>query len=430
MLNQIKHFTFVKNIIFMDKLQYFFFNVFIDLGVSNVYAKFLNMLTLLVITIIIFFTVDIIVRKFLRFFFINLARKTHSTFDDLLIRNKVPRNIAHIIPLIVVITLIPIVFKDYPFINNPVEKILHIFIIISSLWIIRSLLNTIKDYLKTLKNFKNKPIDSYIQVFMIFAWIGGVLFTIAYIGGLEPKSFLTGLGAVSAIIILIFKDTILGFVASIQVSINDMVRIGDWVTFEKFGADGDVIEINLATVKVQNFDMTITTIPTYALISDSFKNWRGMEKSGGRRIKRSIFVNMSSIKYLTDEKIEDLKKIHLITDYLNTKQKEVNTYNTDNDIDKSIALNGRNLTNVGVFRKYIETYINKHSGINKKMFIMTRHLQPTTQGLPIEIYAFSKDKRWENYEYIMADIFDHILASVHYFDIEIFELPNSQNFKI
>jgi miniconductance mechanosensitive channel len=265
---------------------------------------------------------------------------------------------------------------------------------------------------------------------MIFAWIGGVLFTIAYIGGLEPKSFLTGLGAVSAIIILIFKDTILGFVASIQVSINDMVRIGDWVTFEKFGADGDVIEINLATVKVQNFDMTITTIPTYALISDSFKNWRGMEKSGGRRIKRSIFVNMSSIKYLTDEKIEDLKKIHLITDYLNTKQKEVNTYNTDNDIDKSIALNGRNLTNVGVFRKYIETYINKHSGINKKMFIMTRHLQPTTQGLPIEIYAFSKDKRWENYEYIMADIFDHILASVHYFDIEIFELPNSQNFKI
>ena len=265
---------------------------------------------------------------------------------------------------------------------------------------------------------------------MIFAWLAGVLFAIAYISGIEVKTFLTGLGAVSAVIILIFKDTIMGFVASIQVSINDMVRIGDWVTFEKFGADGDVIEINLATVKVQNFDMTITTIPTYALISDSFKNWRGMQKSGGRRIKRSIFVNMSSIKYLSDEHVEELKKIQLITEYLNTKQTELNSFNKDHNINKELLLNGRNLTNIGVFRKYIDTYINKHSAINKDMFIMTRHLQPTTQGLPIEIYAFSRDKRWENYEYIMADIFDHILAAVPYFDLEVFELPNSHSFKI
>ena len=311
-----------------------------------------------------------------------------------------------------------------------VEKLLHVLAIIISLWIVRSLLNTIKDYLKSLKNFKDKPIDSYIQVFMIFAWLAGVLFAIAYISGIEVKTFLTGLGAVSAVIILIFKDTIMGFVASIQVSINDMVRIGDWVTFEKFGADGDVIEINLATVKVQNFDMTITTIPTYALISDSFKNWRGMQKSGGRRIKRSIFVNMSSIKYLSDEHVEELKKIQLITEYLNTKQTELNSFNKDHNINKELLLNGRNLTNIGVFRKYIDTYINKHSAINKDMFIMTRHLQPTTQGLPIEIYAFSRDKRWENYEYIMADIFDHILAAVPYFDLEVFELPNSHSFKI
>lgn len=415
---------------FMNKIQCFFFDVFISIGLSDSTAKFLNMLTLLIITVFIFFTVDILVRKLLRLFFAKLARRTRTKFDDLLIRNKVPRNIAHIIPIIVAIELIPLVFKDYEFIKYPVQKLLHVLAIIISLWIVRSLLNTIKDYLKSLKNFKGKPIDSYIQVFMIFAWLAGVLFAIAYISGIEVKTFLTGLGAVSAVIILIFKDTIMGFVASIQVSINDMVRIGDWVTFEKFGADGDVIEINLATVKVQNFDMTITTIPTYALISDSFKNWRGMQKSGGRRIKRSIFVNMTSIKYLSDEQVEELKKIQLISEYLNTKQTELNSFNKDHNINKELLLNGRNLTNIGVFRKYIDTYINKHSAINKDMFIMTRHLQPTTQGLPIEIYAFSRDKRWENYEYIMADIFDHILAAVPYFDLEVFELPNSHSFKI
>ena len=207
-----------------------------------------------------------------------------------------------------------------------------------------------------------------------------------------------------------------------------MVRIGDWITFEKYGADGEVTEINLATVKVQNWDMTITTIPTYALISDSFKNWRGMQNSGGRRIKRAIIIDINSIKHINDDTIEKLKKIHLITDYLQNKQNEINTFNTEKNINKSLLLNGRNLTNIGVFRKYIETYIENHSAINKDMFLMTRQLEPTTQGLPIEIYAFSSDKRWQNYEYIMADIFDHILASVSYFDLEVFELPSSRNF--
>jgi len=287
----------------------------------------------------------------------------------------------------------------------------------------------LKDYFKTLPRLKDKPIDSYIQVFMIFAWVAGFILSFAIITGTPIWKFFTALGALSAVILLIFKDTILGFVASIQVSINDMVRIGDWITIEKYGADGDVSEINLSTVKVRNFDNTITTIPTYALISDSFKNWRGMSDSGGRRIKRALNIKISSIKYLSKNEVTKLTEIELISEYLKTRQDKISSFNNDNNIDKDSLLNGRNLTNIGVFRKYAETYIETHSAINKDMMIMVRQLAPTTQGVPIEIYAFSSDKRWTNYEYIMADIFDHLLAAVPYFDLEIFELPNNTSFK-
>jgi len=266
-------------------------------------------------------------------------------------------------------------------------------------------------------------------VFMIFAWVIGIFSSFAIITGIPFLNFITGLGAASAVIILVFKDTILGFVASIQVSINDMVRIGDWITFEKYGADGDVIEITLATVKVQNFDKTITTIPTYALISDSFKNWRGMTTSGGRRIKRALFIKQETVKYLTKDEVDSLKKIQLITSYLNSRQEDIDNHNTEKGADKEWLINGRNLTNLGVFRKYIDSYLNNHSAINKDMMIMARQLAPTPQGIPLEIYAFSSDKRWENYEYIMSDIFDHLIAALPYFDLEIFELPSGTSFK-
>ena len=407
----------------------FIYDKLISWSLSENTAQFLNMVILLIAMLLVVFLVDTLTRKALRVIFGRLAKKTKTNFDDILITYKVPRNIAHIIPLFLAVELLPFVFNDYQFILNILNKLVGVIGIILLLWIVRSVLNTLKGYLKTLEHFKDKPIDSYIQVFMIFAWMTGIVFAFAYISGISIVKFLTGLGAISAVIILVFKDTILGFVASIQVSINDMVRIGDWVTFEKYGADGDVSEINLSTVKVQNFDMTITTIPTYALISDSFKNWRGMQNSGGRRIKRSIFINMNSIKYLNDNEINELKKIEIISDYVATRHDDISSFNKGNSIDKSVLLNGRNLTNIGVFRKYIETYIENHSGVNKDMLIMTRQLQPTTQGLPIEVYAFSNDKRWQSYEYIMADIFDHILASVSYFDLELFELPNSKSFK-
>tara|TARA_R110002033_G_scaffold72897_1_gene124136 strand:- start:86196 stop:87452 length:1257 start_codon:yes stop_codon:yes gene_type:complete len=408
--------------------EHLLYDYLVTTGMSHTSAKYLNMLVLLVILLIIVFLVDFIIRKILVQLFAQFASRTKTNFDNLLVKNKAPRNIAHIIPLIVALELIPFVLVDFPYFENIAEKGLQVFAIILTLWIARSLLNTLKDYFKTLPSLKDKPIDSYIQVFMIFAWTIGILSAFAIITGIEFIKFITTIGAASAVIILVFKDTILGFVASIQVSINDMVRIGDWITFEKYGADGDVIEINLSTVKVQNFDKTITTIPTYALISDSFKNWRGMEDSDGRRIKRALHIKLDSIAYLSKNEVDTLKKITLISAYLETRQSDIEAYNTNHNINKELLLNGRNLTNIGVFRKYIETYIENHSGTNKEMIIMVRQLAPGTQGIPLEIYAFSSDKRWKNYEYIMADIFDHIIAAVPYFNLEIFELPSNSSF--
>lgn len=405
-----------------DRLHCFFYDLFIDAGLSEVTSKWLNMLCLVVILALIIFIADRMTRKFLVNVFTKLAKRSKTSFDDILVDHKVPRNIAHIVPLFLTIKLFPLVFHDFPQFESTIITILKVYGIFLTIYIIRSFLHTLESYFKTLPRLRDKPIDSYVQVAMLFVWIIGIATCFAVVINLSFIKFFTTLGAASAVLLLIFKDTILGFVASIQVSINDSVRIGDWITMEKYGADGDVVEINLATVQVQNFDMTITHIPTYALLSDSFKNWRGMQASGGRRIKRSILLEAKSVSYLTEENIENLKKIQLITDYLNTKQQEVEKHNERIGADKSVLINGLNLTNLGVFRKYLTNYIENHSAINKDMFIMVRQLAPTPQGLPLEIYCFSNDKRWQEYEYIMSDIFDHSIAAVGYFGLKIYEL--------
>jgi miniconductance mechanosensitive channel len=401
------------------------YNYLQNIGLSTDAAQQLNAILLTVGLIIFVLIIDFITRKILLQVFTRFAGKSKTSFDDFMITNRVPRSISHILPLIVALKIVPLIFIHYPDIEVLTDKGLRLFGIILTLWIVRSLLHTFKDYFKTLPNLKDKPIDSYIQVFMIFAWVTGFVLALALITNTPVWQFLTALGATSAVLILVFKDTIMGFVASIQVSVNDMVRIGDWITFEKFGADGDVIEINLATVKVQNFDNTITTIPTYSLISDSFKNWRGMTNSGGRRIRRALIIKQTSIHFLTTKEIDQLKKIELISKYLKTREKDINNYNSKKNVNKEILINGRNLTNIGVFRKYLDVYIRKHSAINKEMMIMVRQLAPTSQGIPIEIYAFSRDKKWENYEYIIADIFDHALAATCFFNLELFELPSN-----
>ncbi|MFN8273526.1 MAG: mechanosensitive ion channel [Flavobacteriaceae bacterium] len=354
------------------------------------------------------------------------AKKTNTRFDDLLISNKTTKYIAHLIPLLFIYKSVPVILNDFVYWETVFGKLVGIYIILLVLWIVRTIFNALRDYLKLKPKYSDKPIDSYIQVIMIILWVIGITMIIYELFGIKAQTLLTTLGAVSAIVILIFRDTILGFVASVQVSLNDMVRIGDWITFDKYGADGDVIEINLATVKVRNFDYTTTTIPTYSLISDSFRNWRGMLNSDGRRIKRHILIRAKSIRFLSPDELQNLQKIELISQYIESRQTEIDRYNISHKIDKSLPINGRNLTNFGLFRKYITNYLENYPSLNKDMILLCRQLQPTAQGIPLEIYTFTKDKKFENYEYIMADIFDHIIASIGYFDLEIFELSTGK----
>ncbi len=415
---------------FIEKLFTFLYPIFRKWGLGSNFASYLSLLLNIAVLCLLAYAIYIVFRLVLVTVMMVIAQKTKTKFDDLLVTNKTAKYIAHLIPLLFIYKSVPIILERYEYWEGVFGKLVGIYIVLLVLWIIRTIFNALRDYLKLKPRYSDKPIDSFIQVIMIVLWAVGITVIISKLFDIDQKELLTILGAVSAVIILIFRDTILGFVSSVQVSINDMVRIGDWITMDKFGADGDVIEINLATVKVRNFDNTTTTIPTYSLSSDSFQNWRGMLNSDGRRIKRHILIKTSSIRFLEEAELNDLKKIHLISDYIDTRKLEIDKYNFSNKIDKSIAINGRNLTNLGLFRKYITEYLFNYPGLNKEMLMLCRQLQSTSHGVPLEVYAFSHDKRFENYEYIMSDIFDHIIASVGYFDLEIFETASENDFKV
>ena len=330
---------------FKDQILEFLNNYGVPNGFSNLLASGLIFISIVLIVLIINFIGRIIILSFFR----RIAKSTANAFDDLLIKNKVPRLLSFVPSLFFLFWIIPIYNEDLLIILEALTIILFIVTV-------KSVLGTVKDYFKLSSSLKHIPIDSYIQVVMLFLWFIGIILILSVLTGREIGTFLASLGALSAIIILVFRDTILGFVSSIQITVNDTVRIGDWITMKGSDADGTVIEVNLSTVKVQNFDNTITTIPTYKLVSDSFINWRGMEESKGRRIKRSLLIKPSSVKFLENDDIEKLKKVDLISDYIKSRVKEINNHNTKNNIDKSMLLNGRNLTNLGLFRVYVEKY--------------------------------------------------------------------------
>ncbi|OXA88369.1 mechanosensitive ion channel family protein [Flavobacterium hercynium] len=409
----------------LEKIFNFLYPLFRDWGMNRNFASYISLVLNVTLMIALALAIYYIAKFVLVTVTAIFAQRTKTKFDDYLIHNKTTKYTAYLIPFFFIYKAVPIILDKYEYWESLFGKIVSVYIVFISLWITRTIFNALRDYLKQKPEYSDKPIDSFVQVIMIVLWIFGVALIISTLFGIKKGELLTILGTLSAIIILIFRDTILGFVSSVQVAINDMVRIGDWITMEKFGADGDVIEINLTTVKVRNFDKTITTIPTYALSSDSFQNWRGMQESDGRRIKRHILIKSSSIRFLNDDDLNHMKGVQLITSYIETRHAEIERYNNLHGIDKSLALNGRNMTNLGLFRKYIMQYLLSHPGLNKDMHIMCRQLQSTAHGVPLEIYVFSSDKRWANYEYIMADIFDHVMASVIYFDLEIFELPST-----
>ena len=345
-----------------------------------------------------------------------IFRRTSTTFDDILLEQKVFHKLPYLIPLIFLYSLRDVV----PFFKT-MDRFLIALIALIILISLNALINAINDLYKKSRFADKLNIKSYAQVVKLIINSVGIIIIAALLAGKSPIYFLSGLGALTAVLILVFKDTILSLVSSVQISSNDLFKIGDWIEAPQFGADGNVIDIALHSVKVQNWDKTICVVPTNQLINSSFKNWRGMSESGGRRIKRSIKINMKSIRFCSDSMIEKFKTIHLLKDYMEEKLKEIDRYNIDKKIDEADEVNRRSLTNVGTFRAYIKFYLKNNAKIHNDMTFLVRQLAPQSDGLPIEIYVFSNDTDWINYEAIQSDIFDHLLAILPEFELEVFQ---------
>ena len=356
-----------------------------------------------------------------------LVEKSRTSWDDALVRRQVLTRLSHFAPALIIWGMAPLVLDTSPGLVNVARRGAQIYMILTGLFVASALLNAVHDIYNTFSAARRFPIRSYLQLVKIVLGVAGGVFVLSIALDRSPWVFLSGMGALTAILLLVFKDTILGFVAGMQLVANDMVRPGDWIEMPKYGADGDVQEVTLTTVKVRNWDKTITTIPTYALISDSFKNWRGMTESGGRRIKRSLYIDVNSIKHCAADMIEKLSAIDLIREYVSARQNEIDADNQSRQVTASLPINGRRMTNIGTFRAYIVAFLRAHPQIHPDMTFLVRQLAPTERGLPLELYIFSKDQRWAQYEDIQADIFDHLYASLGYFDLRAFQLPTGSD---
>ena len=358
-----------------------------------------------------------------------MTKRTKTEWDEIILNNRVISGIALLIPVMLLDYLAPAIFEEIWQLIPVVKGATDVIIVFTVAWIVASVFNSVNAILAGNPDFVDKPIGSFTQLGKIFVYSIASVLAISIVFDKSPIYLLSGFGAVAAVVLLVFKDSILGFVASIQLSANNMVQVGDWVTVPKYNADGDVLEINLTTIKVQNFNLTITTIPTYAFVADSFTNWRGMEMSNGRRIKRAIHIQMNSIKFCNAETLKRFQEIHLVGDYIVERQAEIDLYNKEHKVDGSVMANGRKLTNIGVFAVYLENYLMSNPNINQKMTIMVRQLSPAASGLPLEIYAFSIHKDWKVYEGVISDIFDHVIAAASEFDLNIFENPTGADFQ-
>ncbi len=354
-----------------------------------------------------------------------VVEKSGNTWDDVFLKKGFFSRISIIVPAGVVYVAAPLL----PDIQSMLEHASLASMGLIGLVSVGALLDSIDVIYRSYEVSRNRPIRGYLQAVKIFLYCLGGIVIFATLVGQSPWKLLSGVGAMTAILLLVFKDTIMGFVASIQVNTNNMVSIGDWIEMPKYGADGDVMDIGINCVKVRNFDNTITTIPTYTLVSDSFRNWRGMQESGGRRIKRSIHIDMRSVCFCTDEMLERFSKFAFLSEYIEKKIEEIRIFNENSEFDLSSRVNGRRLTNLGTFRAYIKEYRKHHAKIHKEMTLLVRHLAPSENGLPIEIYVFTSDTRWSNYESIQADIFDHILAVIPEFDLRVFQSPSGHDFQ-
>ena len=370
----------------------------------------------------------LIVRRAMLPIIVGFIKKNQLNWDDPLIEHKFFHKLSWFVPLLVVHIFKDILLQPEAAFTLFLSRGLLAAVVIVATLSITALLSAINDIYLKISRKQGAAIRGYTDVARIVTYVFCTIFLISIVTGKSPWGLLSLLGGLTAIILLVFKDSILGFVAHIQLSTTDMVQVGDWIEMGQYGADGDVIDMSIHSVRVQNWDKTVTTIPTYALIANSFKNWRGMSESGGRRIKRAINIDLSSIRFMTDEDIERLGKIKLLEKYLFPKQKEIKEYNKRHEIEEGSPINGRNQTNIGIFRAYTIEYLRQHPQIHHNMTFLVRQLAPTATGLPLQIYVFSKDQVWANYEAIQADIFDHLLAALPYFDLRVFQNPSSYDF--
>lgn len=355
-------------------------------------------------------------------------KRSKNTWDDALVHHGFVKRLSLLMPIIVIYMSADLMLPNLTMASELFKRLAMVFFIFAGVWILDAVLLAVREIYYKLDISEQRPIRGYLDGIKIVAYIMAGIFIISVLTGKSPWGILSIFGGFTVVLILVFKDTILGFVASVQLSGHDMVRVGDWIEMPKYGADGDVIDVTIHTVKVRNWDKTITTIPTYSLVSDAFKNWRGMSESGGRRIKRAIHIDLSSIKFCNDEMLKRFRKFDLIKNYITEKQDEISNYNKKHTLNPEQLINGRRQTNIGVFRAYVIAYLKNHPKIHHGMTFLVRHLEPTQFGLPVQIYVFSNDQVWANYEAIQADIFDHMLAAVPEFDLRVFQNPSGYDF--
>lgn len=398
-------------------------------GIPAGAAKIIEGCLAIVALLLLIFVSTWIARRYLIPLIEKAIRRSSNKWDDAFVERNFFNRLSLLLPIVITYLSADLMFPAESISAEFIKRLAMTTFVLAGVRILDAFTLAFQDIYSSLEITKGKPVRGYIQAIKIVAYIMAGIFIIAILTNKSPWGILSVLGGLTAVLILVFKDTLLGFVASMQLSAHDMVRVGDWIEMPKYGADGDVFDISIHTVKVRNWDKTIATVPTYALVSDAFKNWRGMNDSGGRRIKRSVHIDMNSICFCTDEMLNRFEKISLVKPYIDAKKKEIAEYNKEHNIDASEIINGRRQTNIGVFRAYVIAYLRNHPKIHQDMTFLVRHLQPTPQGLPVEIYVFSNDQVWANYEGIQADIFDHVLAAIPGFGLKVFQYPSGNDFR-
>ena len=389
-------------------------------GLGGVLSEVAATVAFLVVVAALAIVANFVVRRVLVTAMHRLAARTETEWDDFLVKRRVFARLSHLAPALIIYAAAPL-FGSWA---DAVRNFSVGYMGLGGLLVAGATLDAVVDIYRTFEVARDHPIRGYVQALKIFLYVVGGIAVFATVIDQSPWKLLSGIGALTAVILLIFKDTILGFVAGIQLSANDMVRIGDWIEAPKFGADGDVLDITLHHVKVQNWDKTISTIPTHVLVGDSFRNWRGMQDSGGRRIKRCLYIDMNSVTFCTDEMVERFGRFAFLGPYVEEKRAELEAWNAEQGFDMAEAINGRRMTNLGTFRAYVREYLRNHPRVHQDMTLLVRHRPPSEHGLPIEIYVFTNDIVWANYEGIQADIFDHILAVIPEFGLRVHQTPS------